>query len=74
MLFACGHPAIKVAVRASLMLQFVLGFDAARIARVFAVEPAAMAQRLVRARAAAVGPQVPQYVTWSPKPGGAGAA
>ena len=32
------------------MLQVVLGFDAPRIARVFAVEPAAMAQRLVRAK------------------------
>ena len=50
LLFACAHPAISVDVRAPLMLQVVLGFDAARIARVFAVPPATMAQRLVRAK------------------------
>ena len=50
LLFACAHPAIDPAVRTPLMLQVVLGFDAARIARVFAVQPAAMAQRLVRAK------------------------
>ena len=50
LLFACAHPAIDPAVRTPLMLQVVLGFDAARIAGVFGVEPAAMAQRLVRAK------------------------
>ena len=50
LLFACAHPAINPAVRTPLMLQVVLGFDAARIARVFAVPPAALAQRLVRAK------------------------
>jgi RNA polymerase sigma-70 factor (ECF subfamily) len=50
LLFACAHPAISAEVRTPLMLQVVLGFDAARIASVFAVEPAAMAQRLVRAK------------------------
>jgi predicted RNA polymerase sigma factor len=50
LLFACSHPAIDPAVRTPLMLQVVLGFDAARIARVFAVQPAALAQRLVRAK------------------------
>jgi RNA polymerase sigma-70 factor (ECF subfamily) len=50
LLFACAHPAIDPAVRTPLMLQVVLGFDADRIARVFAVRPAAMAQRLVRAK------------------------
>ena len=50
LLFACAHPAIDIAVRTPLMLQVVLGFDANRIARVFAVRPAAMAQRLVRAK------------------------
>jgi predicted RNA polymerase sigma factor len=50
MLFACAHPAVNPAVRTPLMLQVVLGFDADRIGRVFAVEPAAMAQRLVRAK------------------------
>jgi RNA polymerase sigma-70 factor (ECF subfamily) len=50
LLFVCAHPAIDPAMRTPLMLQVVLGFDAARIARVFAVPPAAMAQRLVRAK------------------------
>jgi predicted RNA polymerase sigma factor len=50
LLFACAHPAIDPAVRTPLMLQVVLGFDAARIARAFALEPSAMAQRLVRAK------------------------
>jgi predicted RNA polymerase sigma factor len=50
MLFACAHPAINPAVRTPLMLQVVLGFDADRIAHVFAVPPATMAQRLVRAK------------------------
>ncbi len=50
LLFACAHPAIRVDDRAPLMLQVVLGVDAARIGDVFAVEAAAMAQRLVRAK------------------------
>jgi RNA polymerase sigma-70 factor (ECF subfamily) len=50
LLFACAHPAINPGVRTPLMLQVVLGFDAARIARVFAVQPTALAQRLVRAK------------------------
>lgn len=50
LMLVCAHPAIDAAVRAPLMLQSVLGIDAARIARVFAVSPAAMAQRLVRAK------------------------
>ena len=50
LLFACAHPAISTSDRAPLMLQVVLGFDAARIGQVFAVQPTAMAQRLVRAK------------------------
>ncbi|MGF9757820.1 DUF6596 domain-containing protein [Microvirga sp. 0TCS3.31] len=50
LLLVCAHPAIDPAVRAPLMLQTVLGIDAARIARIFAVPPTAMAQRLVRAK------------------------
>lgn len=50
LLFVCAHPAIDPAVRAPLMLQVVLGFDAARVAHAFAMQPAAMAQRLVRAK------------------------
>lgn len=50
LMFACAHPAIDPAIRTPLMLQAVLGFDAAQIAAAFDVEPAAMAQRLVRAK------------------------
>jgi len=50
LLFVCAHPAIDPAVRTSLMLQAVLGFDADQIARAFAIPPATMAQRLVRAK------------------------
>ena len=50
LLLVCAHPAIAVSVRTPLMLQVVLGVDAATIAAAFAVEPAAMAQRLVRAK------------------------
>ena len=51
LLFVCAHPAIDVAARAPLMLQTVLGLDAARIARAFLTSPAALGQRLVRAKA-----------------------
>ena len=50
LIFACAHPAIEARIRAPLMLQTVLGFDAATIASAFLVAPAAMAQRLVRAK------------------------
>ncbi|WP_072312898.1 RNA polymerase sigma factor [Agrococcus sp. Marseille-P2731] len=50
LLFVCAHPAIDAAARTPLMLQAALGFDAADIARAFAVPPATMAQRLVRAK------------------------
>lgn len=50
LMFACAHPAIDRAIRAPLILQTVLGFDAAVIGSAFLVSPAAMAQRLVRAK------------------------
>ena len=50
LLFVCAHPAIAVAARTPLMLQVVLGIDAAKIASAFLVSPAAMSQRLVRAK------------------------
>lgn len=51
LMFACTHPAIDAGVRAPLMLQSILGFDAAAIASAFLVAPATMGQRLVRAKA-----------------------
>ncbi|MBV9190121.1 MAG: RNA polymerase subunit sigma-70 [Betaproteobacteria bacterium] len=50
LMFACAHPAIDEGVRAPLILQVVLGFDAATIASAFLVAPATMSQRLVRAK------------------------
>ena len=50
LLFVCAHPAIDEAARTPLMLQTVLGLDAARIASAFLVAPAAMSQRLVRVK------------------------
>jgi RNA polymerase sigma-70 factor (ECF subfamily) len=51
LLFACAHPEIDAGARTPLMLQAVLGLEAARIASAFLVSPSAMAQRLVRAKA-----------------------
>ncbi len=50
LMFVCAHPAIEAAIRAPLMLQAVLGLDAATIASAFLLSPAAMGQRLVRAK------------------------
>lgn len=51
LLFVCAHPGIDPAARTPLMLQTVLGVEAERIASAFLVSPAAMSQRLVRAKA-----------------------
>ncbi|MEZ5152818.1 MAG: DUF6596 domain-containing protein [Rhodococcus zopfii] len=50
LLFVCAHPAIGESARTPLMLQTVLGFDAAQVASVFAVSASAMSGRLVRAK------------------------
>ena len=50
LMLVCAHPAIAQNIRTPLMLQSVLGVDAAAIAVAFALEPATMAQRLVRAK------------------------
>lgn len=51
LMFVCAHPAIQADIRTPLMLQTILGLDAARIASAFLVSPTAMGQRLVRAKA-----------------------
>lgn len=50
LLLACAAEEVEPGARAALMLQCVLGLDAARIAGAFLVSPAAMGQRLVRAK------------------------
>jgi len=51
LMFVCAHPAIAADVRSALMLQVVLGLDAARVASAFLVKPEAMGKRLSRAKA-----------------------
>ena len=50
LMFICAHPAIDENIRTPLMLQTVLGLDAARIASAFLLAPVTMGQRLVRAK------------------------
>jgi len=50
LMFACAHPAVDPGIRAPLILQCVLGFDAATVASAFLISPATMGQRLVRAK------------------------
>lgn len=51
LMLVCAHPGIDAAMHTPLMLQCVLGVDAARIASAFLVKPATMGQRLARAKA-----------------------
>jgi predicted RNA polymerase sigma factor len=50
LLFVCAHPAIDPSMHTPLMLQTVLGLDAARIAHAFLISPTTMGQRLVLAK------------------------
>ena len=50
LMFACAHPAIDPSIRSPLILQTVLGLDAVDIGSAFLVSPAAMGQRLARAK------------------------
>jgi RNA polymerase sigma-70 factor (ECF subfamily) len=50
LMFACAHPSIYASIRAPLILQTLLGFDAAMIGSAFLISPTTMGQRLVRAK------------------------
>ena len=51
LMLACAHPALDRSLHTPLMLQAVLGLDAARIGAAFLVSPSAMGQRLSRGKA-----------------------
>lgn len=51
LMLACAHPELSPDLHTPLMLQAVLGLDAARIGAAFLVSPAAMGQRLSRGKA-----------------------
>ena len=59
LLFVCTHPAIDPAMHTPLMLQTVLGLDAARIAQAFLIAPKTMGQRLFRAKTKIRGGGIP---------------
>jgi RNA polymerase sigma-70 factor (ECF subfamily) len=50
LLFVCGHPALPATQQIALALRVVSGLTVEQIARAFLVSPAAMAQRIVRAK------------------------
>lgn len=50
LMFACANPAIDQAIHAPLMLQTVLGLSVEAIAQAMLLQPATLAQRLVRAK------------------------
>jgi len=51
LIFTCCHPALVPEARAALTLREVCGLSTEEIARAFLVAPAALAQRIVRAKA-----------------------
>jgi predicted RNA polymerase sigma factor len=59
LMFACAHPAIDAGIRAPLILQVILGLDAATIASAFLMSPMTMGKRLVRAKSKIRGAAIP---------------
>jgi RNA polymerase sigma-70 factor, ECF subfamily len=62
LMFACAHPAIDPGIRAPLILQTILGFNAQTIGSAFLVSPAAMGTRLARAKNKIRGAKIPLRV------------
>jgi RNA polymerase sigma-70 factor (ECF subfamily) len=68
LMLVCTHPDIEAGLQTPLMLQTVLGLDAARIASAFLIKPATMGQRLSRLKArmreAPIAFDIPERDAW----------
>ncbi len=64
LLFVCAHPAIDPTMHTPLMLQTVLGLDAARIAQAFLVAPKTIGQRLFRAKTKVRSGGIPLFLSF----------
>jgi len=62
LIFTCCHPALALEAQVALTLKTLCGLSVEEIARAFLVAPAAMAQRLVRAKAKIRAARIPYAV------------
>jgi RNA polymerase sigma-70 factor (ECF subfamily) len=62
LIFACCHPALAIEAQVALTLRTLCGLTTEQIARAFLVPTAAMAQRLVRAKAKIRGARIPYQI------------